>query len=198
MKALNEIIAQNLVELRKKGNLTQSQLAEKMGYSDKTISKWELGNAIPGVEVLKELSDFYGVDIDYLISEHEETADVNLKKGKTKSDNRVPVFLLINMVIMLIATSFFVWSLVTLKPGDFFYCYWPIFVWAFSICCLISALIAHRFWKKHKSVWITFASLFFWVLITSFYVSFGNYTLWYIFIIGVPIQACMILIANMK
>ena len=83
MKPLNEIVAQNLVELRKKSGLTQQQLAENFSYSDKTVSKWELGYAIPSVEVLKSLADYYGVNVDYFLVEHQISAEVE-KKNKSK------------------------------------------------------------------------------------------------------------------
>ena len=57
MENLNKIIAKNISGLRKKSGLTQQQLAEKFNFSDKTISKWELGNAIPTVDVLKDMAD---------------------------------------------------------------------------------------------------------------------------------------------
>ncbi|MCR5333190.1 MAG: helix-turn-helix domain-containing protein, partial [Bacilli bacterium] len=47
MKALSEIVAENLAALRKKVGLTQQELADRLAYSDKTVSKWELGRAIP-------------------------------------------------------------------------------------------------------------------------------------------------------
>ena len=70
---LKLIIAQNLVELRKNKGLTQIQLAEKFGYSDKAVSKWEHGEAVPDIETLAKLVDYYGVTLDYLT--HEGTAE---------------------------------------------------------------------------------------------------------------------------
>ena len=84
MENLNAIVANNLSELRKKSGLTQQQLAKQFNYSDKTISKWELGYAIPSVDVLKDLATFYGVNIDYLVNKHETTADIEKKNIKEK------------------------------------------------------------------------------------------------------------------
>ena len=42
--------SENLIKLRKAKNLTQLQLAEKLNYSDKAISKWEVGSVLPDVE----------------------------------------------------------------------------------------------------------------------------------------------------
>lgn len=44
-------------ELRKEKNMTQEQLAEKLGVSDKSISRWENGNTMPDISLLVELAD---------------------------------------------------------------------------------------------------------------------------------------------
>ena len=66
MNDLNFIIAKNLTELRKKNGLTQAELAEKLNYSDKAVSKWEKGESLPGIEVLYKLGELYGVSLDYI------------------------------------------------------------------------------------------------------------------------------------
>ena len=57
------MIAQNLIKLRKKNNLTQKELSIKLNYSDKVISKWERGESTPNVEALQALSKFYKISI---------------------------------------------------------------------------------------------------------------------------------------
>ena len=65
---LKQVIANNLVYLRKKNNFTQLELAEKLEYSDKSISKWEHGETLPDIEVLHKLANLYNVTLDYLVS----------------------------------------------------------------------------------------------------------------------------------
>ena len=67
MKEKTVNFGSNIKMLRKKHNYTRTQLAEKLGYSAKTIEKWEFGNSIPSVETICTLSDFFGVTIDSLI-----------------------------------------------------------------------------------------------------------------------------------
>ena len=57
-----------LAELRKERNLTQAELGEKLGVTNKTISRWETGNYMPSVEMLEELSTMYGMTINELLS----------------------------------------------------------------------------------------------------------------------------------
>ena len=76
-----------LAELRKEHNLTQAELGEKLGVSNKTISRWETGTYMPPVEMLAELSELYGLTINELISgrklddkEYKEMAESNIKE----------------------------------------------------------------------------------------------------------------------
>ncbi len=56
-------IGKFLAELRRERGLTQEQLGERFGISNKTVSRWENGNYLPPVEMLVELSGFYNVSI---------------------------------------------------------------------------------------------------------------------------------------
>ena len=76
-----------LAELRKENNLTQAELGEKLGVTNKTISRWETGNYMPPVEMLEELSNMYGMTINELLSgkklsteEYKEMAETNIKE----------------------------------------------------------------------------------------------------------------------
>ncbi len=56
-------IGELLKNLRKEKNLTQAELAEKLGVSNRSISRWENGMTMPDFDLLIELADFYGVDV---------------------------------------------------------------------------------------------------------------------------------------
>ena len=73
MKPIAEIIAENLVSLRKKHNLTQNDLAEKLKYSDNTISRWEHAEITPSIETLEKISEIYEVPLESLLKEQEES-----------------------------------------------------------------------------------------------------------------------------
>ena len=57
-----------LKELRKQNNMTQEQLGERLGVTNKTVSRWETGNYMPPIECLKRLSDIYIISINEIIS----------------------------------------------------------------------------------------------------------------------------------
>ena len=56
-----------LCSLREANNLTQKELADKLGVSDKAVSKWENGKSIPKFELLEEMSNMFDIDIPDLL-----------------------------------------------------------------------------------------------------------------------------------
>ncbi len=60
-------IGNKIQELRKKNNLSQEELAEKLGVARQTISKWELGETSPDLKQSKELSKVFNVSLDELV-----------------------------------------------------------------------------------------------------------------------------------
>ncbi len=67
-----------LAELRKEKNLTQDELGEQIGVTNKTVSRWENGNYLPPVEMLQILSKFYDVSINEILN-GERINDCNYK-----------------------------------------------------------------------------------------------------------------------
>ena len=76
-----------LAELRKEQKLTQAELGEKLGVTNKTVSRWETGTYMPPVEILEELSRLYGLTINEILSgrkltteEYKEMAESNIRE----------------------------------------------------------------------------------------------------------------------
>ncbi len=76
-----------LAELRKERKLTQAELGEMLGVTNKTVSRWETGNYMPPVEMLEKLSTIYGLTINELLSgrklaaeEYREMAESNIRE----------------------------------------------------------------------------------------------------------------------
>jgi len=92
------ILAIKLKEYRTDNNLTQSDLAEKLDVSDKTISKWELGETYPSKKNMLKLSDVLGISLETLLLE-EQADDTNELKLSIKYG--VISFCLIFLVTML-------------------------------------------------------------------------------------------------
>lgn len=71
------MFADNLVDLRKYHAMSQEELAEKIGVSRQTLSKYETGESLPDIEKCKALADVFGITVDDLIS-YEKTAGMGL------------------------------------------------------------------------------------------------------------------------
>lgn len=85
MEELKDIIAHNLVRYRKNAGLTQQEIADKLNYSDKAVSKWERGEGMPDVAVLKTLADIYNVTVnDFLIMPDAKPVKPNTKARKAR------------------------------------------------------------------------------------------------------------------
>ena len=63
------------MELRKLNNLSQEEIAEKIGVSRQTLSKYETGESLPDIERCKQLADLFGVTMDDLISYEKNDSD---------------------------------------------------------------------------------------------------------------------------
>ena len=61
-------IGRFLKELRKSEKMTQEELGDRVGVTNKTISKWENGNYMPPIDVLMLLSEIYGVSINEILN----------------------------------------------------------------------------------------------------------------------------------
>ena len=83
-KDIKKIIANNICELRKTNKLTQVELAEKLNYSDKAVSRWERGDTLPDIDILLKICDLFNVSFDYLISTEDKREK---EKQYTKSPN---------------------------------------------------------------------------------------------------------------
>ena len=85
-------IGQFLSQLRRERGLTQEQLGDQLGVTNKTVSRWETGTYLPPVEMLQALSEFYGLTINELLSgerlsarEYQEKAEENIKTVLSQS-----------------------------------------------------------------------------------------------------------------
>lgn len=71
-----ENVGRRISELRKENNMTQMELADKLGISFQAVSNWERGNSMPDISKLPELAELFGVSIDELLGEKSEVVDV--------------------------------------------------------------------------------------------------------------------------
>jgi len=182
MNELNSVIAKNLAILRKKSQLTQLQLAEKLNYSDKAVSKWEKGDCVPNVYVLMSLAEFYGVKIQDIVYENK-----SVQPKKNRRSFRLIVSSLSSMLVWFVATVVFV--VLAYIPNV--QREWLTFVVAVPIFFLVLTILFYAWkWKIASTI---FASLFVWTLITTICLILQEYKVWLVYIVGFPLQVIVIL-----
>ena len=182
MEDLREIIPNNIVSLRKKQGLTQIDLAKKINYSDKAVSRWEKGEVLPDIETLQSLCKIFNVSISYMFEEHFETK-AEKKVGLTK--NEILMQSLSVLIIWTIATIFFVYREITYNDVM-----WELFIWAVPVTSTYVLYINRK--AKNKLINLIFSTVFTWSLLTCVYFQFLELNAWLIYIIGVPVQAAII------
>ncbi len=189
MKDLTKIVSRNLSMLRKARGITQGQLAERFSYSDKSISKWETGEGLPDLETLSELASFYGVTIDFLITEHPE--DVLAKQGE-----KDPKDIRRNKWIISVLGVVFIWTVAVvvycgLLVGDVQgWQNWMVFVWAVPASFLMAILFSHRWGKRAWTLAFSICSV--WTIAAALYLELGfdiqpqGWNMWFIWFTPIP------------
>jgi len=196
--SINARIAQNLTLYRKAANLTQAELAEKINYSDKSVSKWESGNGVPDVYILLKLAEIFKVTLDELVGEKAEKIVEEREKEKKKSTFfRIMVMLLSSGIVWLVATSLF--AATTLWFDDELE-EWMAFIYAIPVNAVL-LIVFSSVWK-YKMLNFLSVSLVIWSALLSAFLTtvfvgqrFGSDVsgAWVFFILGVPLQVLEVL-----
>ncbi len=191
-EGLRKTLAKNLVKYRKANKLTQMELAQKLSYSDKNISRWERGELIPDVINLKKIADLYGLKVDDLISENKEIVEIKEKvdvKHRFFSKKQLLITLLSISIVWLVAfISFFVLSLLPSPYKEFA---WKVFIIAIPISTIV-CLVFTSLWCTNlfNSLIVT---ILIWSIALTIYVTFSFENSWLIFILAIPVQIMDIL-----
>ena len=192
-------IAENISKLRKEHSMTQEQLAESLGVTFASVSKWERGEAIPSVTTLKEIADLFGVTVDYLISaEHETENQIKREFSERQRRNHLIITLLSTTIVWLISTIIYV--SISLSTEFRLSKAWLVFVFAVPISCVI-ALVFNSIWGKKKRNFLII-SLLLWTALISFclvlFLSLQKAYFWLVLAIGVPSQIMILLSSGLK
>ncbi len=190
-RSLEEIIAANLTELRRAKGWTQAELAEKINYSDKSVSKWERGDGMPDIKVLMQLSELFGVTLDFFVTEHTPEAFVACKPPRDRVGFRVVFELLAVSLVFLFATLIYIAIASYLRVN-----FWMSFIWA--IPASASLLMYYNARWNYRVCAIVFRSIFCWSLLAAIYLQTLPLNLWMLFLIGIPAQAAIILWAQIR
>lgn len=188
MEETREIIAENIARLRKANKLTQAELAERLNYSDKAVSKWERGDSIPDVIVLNEIAQLFSVTVDYFLHKHNESERCP-KPESHKTRMRVAISLTV------FASLYAVVLLLYLVFGEINNSHnglWKLFILPLPMISLLF-LVFCAVWAKSKYPIILGVSLLLWSVILSIFVFLSALEdSWLLFVVGIPFQAIIL------
>ena len=184
MENLNEIFSKNITRLRNAHRLTQFELGAKLNYSDKAVSRWERGEAIPDAKVLVGLSDIFGVTVDDLLR-NSEVKSTKVLSDKQWRDNKktIPMISFIGVWTLALVT-FVILNMCNIT-------YWMIFAYALPVSLIVLLVFSAIWWNKKMNA--LFVSLLCWSIILCIYLIFINHNWWLLFVIGAPVQILVLL-----
>lgn len=195
LEELKPIVAKNMAELRISHSITQIELAEKLNYSDKAVSKWERGESLPDIAVLKSIADIFGVPIDYLVTEdHTEPESTPASEKKTRVYNRGFITGISMILVWLVAITIFVF-IDYIAPS--LIRRYLVFIFAVPVTMIVWLVLNSVWFSKRRNFLII--SLLLWSTLGSFYIALlPEFNIWKIFLIGAPAQIIILLWSGLK
>ena len=190
----NDNIRKNLIYLRKNKKLTQMELAEQIGYSDKTVSKWETGESLPNIDTLCALADFYGVTLESLVKGGVEEVNKDKTIVKKSRYNKFAITMLAMSVSWILCIMLYVY--ISIMDGT---SHWILFIWPVPVSFIV-ALVFNSIWgnRRHNYAIIT---VLLWTLLASVHLTllcYVNHNLYILYVLGIPLQIAIILWSGIK
>ena len=197
---IKTIIAENIVLLRRGKGMTQIELAERLNYSDKAVSKWERGESVPDISVLKQIADIFGVTVDYLITPgheglpiDEEEAKRLIAKKKRAHGTITGMSVLLVWIVALIV--FFSIDLST----EGIVGHWLAFAYAPPVAAIVWLVLNSIWFNRRRNFLII--SLLMWSLIIALHITLVllcSMDFWQFYVLGVPGQMIIVLWSLME
>lgn len=186
MREAKDIVCENLVALRKQFKMTQMELGNQVGYSDKAISRWEKGEVIPDIPTLERLAKLYQIPIAYFFEEHK-----SYERNRAIFNNVLLVeFLAIFVVWTIIAVLYAITTLVPGRSGEIVG-KWQLFIAGVPLTCIVMSIFNKRF-HHNGTIYLIIRTIAIWTTITFIYCVFLKSNFWQLYLIGVPLQAITI------
>lgn len=192
LNELKLITAANLIRLRTGQNLTQAELGAKLNYSDKTISKWERGEAIPDAYVLVQLSEIFGVSVNDLLSAQDQweppVDPVAADNARSYSVNVIIAIVLIGIFTAALTVFVSLWLFDIIE--------WRVFLVALSVGLLVF-LILDCVFKHARHLLPILASFVLSLFLLAFFFSPLDKP-WQLFLLIIPAEVLVFLGCKVK
>lgn len=185
---LRSTIAKRLTEYRKLHGFTQAELADKLNYTDKSVSKWERGDGVPDIFVLSSLAELYSVTVNDLISGEQEPEKLLEKKKVLDSHSKLLISILSVGLAWLIAILIFFVLMLTVPSSQ-----WTKLVF---VCALpVSAIVAVVFSCIWYNIWNQFAciSVLIWSIALTIHLCLRIENILWIYLVAAMVWILMLL-----
>lgn len=195
MEDIKNNVAKKITELRTLNNMTQLELAEKLNYSDKTISKWERAESSPDIAVLVEIADLFGVTLDYLVrSKNVEEAVSEYKKKEVTFNRRAVSYIAEGGGWIVALFAFIITTLIT----NHMTFQWLYFVYALPVVLIIK-LVFNSIWFNSRHNYLIISALL-WAILATIHITFLYFKInvSLIYLLGVAGQFVIVLASRIK
>ena len=192
LSELKLISASNIIRLRTEAHMTQAELGAKLSYSDKTISKWERGEAIPDAYVLTQLASLFGVSVDYLLSSH-DSWEAPVEEEEQMKKPRYSEWKIILLAVISVWTGFLT-AFVALWIFDIVW--WEIFIVALPASFTVLTVLLAVFRRRRYMSWCIGALVF--SLLLLVFVVIPDMKWWQLLILTVPAELIVFLSFHLR
>lgn len=198
MSDIKSIIAKNITLLRTQSGMTQLDLAEKLHYSDKAVSKWERGESVPEIGTLTAIADLFGVTLDYLVRADHDTVRVNPAPVVVDDRKRKNHALIAGMSVLLVwfvAILAFVFAEILFSGAKR---HWLALIFAVPVSMIVW-LVFNSIWFNRRRNYLII-SLLMWTLLAAIHITVltSGYNIWPIYAPGIPGQIIIIMWSKLK
>lgn len=190
MDEIKTIVARNISELRQANHMTQLDLAEKLNYSDKTISKWERAESTPDIAVLIEIARLFGVTLDYLVQAEHDVQEMQKPSSEEPKYNRRAIAYISESVAWIAAIVAFIITTLIMGRVTFQFLY---FVYALPAVLIVRLVFNSIWFNPRRNYYII--SLLMWSLLAAVHLTFWHFeiNIALIYLLGVAGQAVILL-----
>ena len=190
MNDIKSIVAKNITKLRQSNNMTQLELAEKINYSDKAISKWERAESSPDISVLVDIAAVFGVSVDYLVQAEHTDVPVTASEVPERRYNRKPIAYIAESVAWLVAIAAFIITTLIVKEITFQFLY---FIYALPVV-LVVKLIFNSIWFNPRNNY-PIISMMMWSILAAVHITclYFDFNVALIYLLGVAGQIVIVL-----
>lgn len=183
-EALRQLIAENIAYYRRQNGDTQADLAEKLNYSDKSVSKWERGDGTPDIFILTKIADLYGITVQDLLQ---------TKKVPKSHTRHVLITLLSIGLVWLVMTVLFCASKISGVLSDWA---WLLFIFAIPVSGIVWEVFSAMWWSLLLQA--LSGSLIIWGVGLSLVLSIRLESVFLLFVICAVLQVLLILFYVLK